>query len=332
MTTRRAFVAGAGALAGWGFVHGGRARAGGLPDTLAADLARIELESGGRLGVAVLDTGSGVKIEHHGDERFPMCSTFKLVAAAAVLKRVDQGQERLDRRIAFAAGDIVVNSPVTKARVGGSGMTLAEICEAAMTMSDNTAGNLILAALGGPVGFTAYVRSLGDSVTRLDRIEPELNAALPGDPRDTTTPLAMLGNLQKLVLGDTLSGASKEQLTKWLLGNKTGDTRLRAQLPAGWRTGDKTGAGDRGTNNDVGVLWPPDGEPIVVAAYLTGTTAPVERRNATLAAVGRAVAAGGPKRGALKRDDFSSNRHPALASYLSMILSENRFTLFGIMR
>jgi beta-lactamase class A len=293
MTTRRVFMAGAGALAGWGLAIGGAARAAGLPETLAADFDHIEFESGGRLGVAVLDTGSGAMIERRGNERFPMCSTFKLIASAAVLKRVDQGQERLDRRITFSPSDIVVNSPVTKARVGGSGMTLAEICEAAMIMSDNTAGNLILATLGGPAGFTAYVRALGDSVTRLDRIEPELNEALPGDPRDTTTPLAMLGNVQKLVLGDALSPASKEQLTRWLLGNRTGDTRLRAQLPAGWRTGDKTGAGDHGTNNDVGVLWPPRGKPIVVAAYLTGTTAAVEKRNATLAAVGRAIAAGG---------------------------------------
>jgi beta-lactamase class A len=299
MTTRRDFVAGAGALAGWGFVHAGAARAAGLPDTLAADLARIELESGGRLGVAVLDTAWGVKIEHRGDERFPMCSTFKLVASAAVLKRVDEGKERLDRRITFAAGDIVVNSPVTKEHVEGNGMTLAEICEAAMTMSDNTAGNLILATLGGPAGFTAYARSLGDSVSRLDRIEPELNEAAPGDPRDTTTPLAMLGNVQKLVLGDALSAVSRDQLTKWLLGNKTGDTRLRARLPAGWRTGDKTGAGERGTNNDVGVIWPPQGKPIVVAAYLTGTSAPADKRNATLAAVGHAVAGGSSRRGGL---------------------------------
>jgi beta-lactamase class A len=297
MTTRRDFMAGAGALAGSVFVLGGAARAAGLPETLAADLARIEDDSGGRLGVAVLDTGSGATVEHRGNERFPMCSTFKLVASAAVLKRADQGQERLDRRITFAAGDIVVNSPVTKERVGGIGMTLAEICEAAMTMSDNTAGNLILTALSGPAGFTAYTRSLGDSVSRLDRIEPELNEALPDDPRDTTTPLAMLGNVQKLVLGDALSATSKEQLTKWMLGNKTGDTRLRAQLPAGWRTGDKTGAGDRGTNNDVGVLWPPEGKPIVVTAYLTGTTAAVEKRNATLAAVGRAIAGGSSRRG-----------------------------------
>ena len=295
MTTRRYFVTGSGALAGWSLLQGGPAA--GLPKTLATDLMRIEIDSGGRLGVAVLDTASGAMVEHRGNELFPMCSTFKFLAAAAVLKRVDEGKERLDRRIAFAAGDIVANSPVTRERVGGGGMTLAEICEAAMIVSDNTAGNLILATLGGPAGFTAYVRSLGDSITRLDRIEPELNEALPGDPRDTTTPLAMLDNVRKLLLGDTLSAASREQLTKWMLGNKTGDTRLQAQLPPGWRTGDKTGAGERGTNNDVGVLWPPEGRPIVVSVYLTGTSAPVDKRNATLAAVGRAVAAGGSRRG-----------------------------------
>ena len=299
MTTRRHFVTGAGALAGWSLLQRGSAGAAGLPDTLAADLARIEHESCGRLGVAVLDTGSGARVEHRGNELFPVCSTFKLLAAAAVLKRVDEGKERLDRRIVFQASDIVVNSLFTKERVGGDGMTLADICEAAMIVSDNTAGNLILATLGGPAGLSAYARTLGDGATRLDRIEPGLNEAAPGDPRDTTTPLAMLGNTQKLVLGDALSPASKEQLTKWMLGNKTGDTRLRAQLPPGWRTGDKTGAGERGTNNDVGVLWPPDGKPIVVAVYLTGTSAPVDKRNATLAAVGRAIAAVDRRRGGL---------------------------------
>src|ERR1051326_5728822 len=155
-----------------------------------------------------------------------MCSTFKLLAAAAVLKRVDQGQEKLDRRIVFAAKDLVTYSPITEKHVD-DGMTLAEICEAAVTVSDNTAGNLILTSLGGPKGITNFARSLGDSMTRLDRFETELNEALPNDPRDTTTPLAMLGNVQKLVLGDALSPSSKEQLTQWLLGNKTGDTRLR---------------------------------------------------------------------------------------------------------
>jgi len=295
MTTRRDVIAGAAALAGFGLLGAtGRAHA-GLPDTLSAELTRIELESGGRLGVAVLDTGSGARVDHRGDERFPMCSTFKLLASAAVLKRVDGGKEKLDRRIVFSAKDIVVNSPITEKHVGGDGMTLAEICEAAMTVSDNTGGNLILASLGGPKGVTEYARSLGDPMTRLDRIEPELNEALPSDPRDTTTPLSMLSNVQKLVLGDALSAGSKDQLTKWLLGNKTGDTRVRAGLPAGWRTGDKTGSGERGTTNDIGVLWPPNGAPIVVTIYLTGTSASAEKRNATLAAVGRAIASSGKR-------------------------------------
>ena len=272
MTTRRGFIAGASALAGYGFFGAGEhARA--LPANLADEFARIERESGGRLGVAVLDTGSGARAGHHAGDRFPMCSTFKLLAAAAVLKRIDEGKEKLDRRITFEAGDIVVNSPVTQKHVGGDGMTLAEICEAAMTVSDNTAGNLILTSLGGPQAITAFARSLGDPMTRLDRNEPTLNEAVPGDPRDTTTPEAMLKNVQTLVLGDALSAASKEQLTKWLVGNKTG-------------------AGERGTTNDVGVLWPPEGKPIIVAIYLTETTAPAEKRNATLAAVGRAVATG----------------------------------------
>jgi beta-lactamase class A len=294
MSTRRDVIAGAAALAGFGLLGASRAQA-GLPDTLKAELTRIELESGGRLGVAVLDTGSGDRVDHRGDERFPMCSTFKLLGAAAVLKRVDGGKEKLDRRIVFSAKDIVANSPITEKHVGGDGMTLAEICEAAMTVSDNTGGNLILASLGGPKGITDFARLLGDSMTRLDRFETELNEALPSDPRDTTTPPAMLGNVQKLVLGDALSAASREQLTKWLLANKTGDTRVRAGLPAGWRTGDKTGSGDRGTTNDIGVLWPPNGAPIVVTIYLTGTQASAEKRNATLAAVGRAIVSGGKR-------------------------------------
>lgn len=258
---------------------------------LSGALARIEAESGGRLGVAVLDTASGARAGHRSDERFPMCSTFKLLAAAAVLARVDAGRERLDRRIRFKPEDVVVYSPVTKERAGGDGMTLDAICEAAMGVSDNTAGNLMLDVLGGPAGLTAYARSLGDPVSRLDRIEPELNEALPDDPRDTTTPAAMLANLRALVLGEALQPSSRERLTGWLIGNKTGDTRLRAGLPRDWRVGDKTGAGERGTNNDVGVLWPPTRAPVIVTVYLTGTPAPADRRNATIAAVGGAVAA-----------------------------------------
>jgi beta-lactamase class A len=181
-------------------------------------------------------------------------------------------------------------SPVTKDRVGGDGMTLAELCAAAITYSDSTAANLLLATMGGPQGLTAYARSIGDPVTRLDRIELDLNEAVPGDPRDTTTPAAMLQNLRTLLFGNALSAASKDQLTAWLINNRTGDKRLRAGLPPGWRCGDKTGTGERGSTDDIGVIWPPQGAPVLVTVYLTETTAPTEARNATIADVGRAIA------------------------------------------
>ena len=283
MLTKREFVLGATAI-----VASGAARADA--ETLAAAFTRIEKESGGRLGVAVLDTQTGMQAGHRADERFPVCSTFKWLAAAAILRRVDAGVERLERRVHFGAKDLVTYSPVTEKHIA-DGMTLAELCDAAVTLSDNTAGNLLLAALGGPGGITTFARSLGDAVTRLDRIEPELNEATPGDPRDTTAPAAMTANLRALVIGDALSAASRAQLTAWLVANKTGDTRLRARLPAGWRIGDKTGVGANGTNNDVGVIWPPGRAPVVVSAYLTGTAAmPPAQRDAAIAAVGHAVA------------------------------------------
>jgi beta-lactamase class A len=294
MTTRRRFAQGAcAAVAACGLVPTPRqARAAsGWSEKLAAELAKIEADSGGRLGVAVLDTLTGARSAHRADERFPMCSTFKLLAAGAILARVDAGKERLNRRIRFEAGDIVVNSAITKDRAGGDGMSLGELCEAAMVVSDNTAGNLLLAALGGSTALTAYVRTLGDSVTRLDRTEPDLNEAIPGDPRDTTSPVAMLSNLHTLVLGNILSATAKNQLGRWLIGNRTGDARLRAGLPAGWRVGDKTGSGERGTTNDVGIMWPPGRAPIVVSIYLTETSKTADQRNAILAAVGRATAA-----------------------------------------
>jgi len=293
MITRRLFSAATGSVF-FGAGLAGRARlarsAGGLSDKLAGDLAKLESESGGRLGVAVVDTVSGVRVGHRLDERFPMCSTFKLLASAAVLARVDAGKERLDRRIRFESGDIVPYSPATKDRVGGTGMSLAELCEAVMILSDNTAANLMLTTFGGPAGLTAYARSLGDTVTRLDRFEPHLNEAVPDDVRDTTSPAAMAANIRTLILGTALSEASRKQLTTWLIGNKTGDTRLRAGLPKDWRIGEKTGAGT-GTSNDVGLAWPPGREPIIMSVYLTGTSASSERQHATIAGVGRAIAA-----------------------------------------
>lgn len=251
---------------------------------------QIETDSGGRLGVAVLDTQSGAAYAHRSAERFPMCSTFKWLAAAQVLARVDQGKEQLTRRIAVQAADLIVYSPATQPRAGGLPMTLAELCAAAVSLSDNTAANLLLQSVGGPPALTAYARTLGDAFTRLDRMEPELNEAAPGDPRDTTTPQAMLQTLQKVVLGEALSPASREQLTRWLLGSQTSDRKLRAQLPAGWRVADKTGGGGHGTSNDIGVLWPPGRAPVLVCAYLTGASADAVGRDRALAEVGRLVA------------------------------------------
>jgi len=257
---------------------------------IEARLASLEAKSGGRLGVAALDTATNRRIGHRADERFPMCSTFKFLAATFVLARVDRGTEQLDRRIAFAQKDLIRYSPITEKRAGPPGMTLAELCEAAVTVSDNTAANAILGSFGGPTALTAYVRSLGDSVTRLDRLEPDLNEAAPGDPRDTTSPSAMVENLQRIVLGNVLSQPSRERLTAWLVACKTGDERLRAGLPATWRVGDKTGSGT-GTTNDVAIVWPPDRAPILIATYLTGSKASDDDRNAVLSDVARTIAA-----------------------------------------
>ncbi|MDH2348511.1 MULTISPECIES: class A beta-lactamase [unclassified Bradyrhizobium] len=293
MLNRRLFTNAALATAGGWLLDGTKVfaqRSGAWSDELAGNLEKLEKERGGRLGVAIVDTQSTRQGGYRSEERFPMCSTFKLLAVAAVLTRVDKGNDQLDRRIKFESTEVVVDSPVTKNRAGGDGMTLAEICQAAMTFSDDTAGNLLLSTLGGPDGLTAYARSLGDTVTRLDRIEPDLNESIPGDLRDTTSPAAMLSNIRRLVAGSALTPVSKDRLTGWLVGNKTGDKRLRAGLPRNWRIGDKTGAGERGTTNDVAVLWPsPDQPPVFVSVYLTGSSVDGEHRNATLAMVGAAI-------------------------------------------
>ena len=260
-------------------------------DSISA-LRELERRNGGRLALALLDTASGRRVAHRGDERFPMCSTFKFLAAALMLARVDRGEDRLDRRIVFAESDLVPYSPATKEHAGPGGMTVDAICAAAVTLSDNTAGNLMLASFGGPAGLTAFVRGLGDPVTRLDRIETELNEGAPGDPRDTTSPLAMLGTMQKLVAGNVLSAGSRERLIGWLVANKTGDKRLRAGLPAAWRVGDKTGTGGNGSANDIAVAWPPGRAPVFIAAYYTGSTISDEARSAVIAEAGRIAAAG----------------------------------------
>jgi beta-lactamase class A len=263
----------------------------------AADnpLAAIERKYRGRLGVTILDTATGRTLSHRANERFAMCSTFKLLAAAAVLKRVDDGREQLDRQISVTKDKIIAYSPAVEKHLGGA-MTLATLCEAAVTLSDNGAANLILETLGGPKAVTALARGLGDTTTRLDRNEPALNDVPPGDVRDTTTPAAMARTVRALTLGDALSDASRRQLCDWLIACKTGDKRLRAGLPKDWRVGDKTGTGPRGIANDVAVIWPTGRAPLVVTGYYQGAKSRNDRsanghRDAVLAEVGRVAAA-----------------------------------------
>lgn len=289
MLTRRQFGSSALAVAGSLVLPNvSRAASGGTAPLIEA-IKQLESKSGGRLGVSVLDTTTGIPIHHKGDERFPMCSTFKVLAAAAILKDVGSKLEGLERRVRIEQADLVASSPVTSKHVSGDGMTLRELCDAAITMSDNTAGNALLKNIGGPAGLTSFARSLGDDITRLDRTETELNEATPDDPRDTTTPNAMAANYRRLLLGDVLPPEGRDQLGKWLIANKTGDTRLRAGLPQGWRVGDKTGAGEHGTCNDVAIVWPRERSPLIIAVYLTGATLDPNGRNDVIASVGREV-------------------------------------------
>jgi beta-lactamase class A len=298
MFTRRRFtgvmlgatIAGVASTAFGKVMTGSAAQRIALSEKLRTRLGEIEAGVGGRLGVAILDTGSGLQTGRCVNEAFPMCSTFKFLAAATVLARVDSGQEDLNRRIVFSKSDLQEYSPTTQHHVGGAGMSVSELCEAAITLSDNTAANLLLASFGGPAGLTAFTRSLGDKITRLDRNEPRLNESIPGDPRDTTTPHAMLADMRKLLLTDRLSASSRAQLLAWLIANKTADKRIRAKLPNDWRVGDKTGSGDHGSTNDIAILWPPGRDPILVTVYLTDTTAEASRRDGAIAEVGLLIA------------------------------------------
>ena len=256
----------------------------------ATRIAAIETQVGGRIGVAALDTTNSKQVDYRADERFPMCSTFKFLAAAAVLKRVDEKKEKLERFVPYGAKEILEYAPVTKEHLKDGGMTLSALCAAAIEQSDNTAGNLLLNAIGGPAGLTNFVRTLGDRVTRLDRIEPELNSAIPGDERDTTTPAAICSDMQKLLLDDALSEASRRQLEDWLQRNETGGPMIRAGVPKNWIIGDKTGRGSNGATNDIAIMRPPGRAPILLAIYSVGSTATPNDRAAAIAEVAKIVA------------------------------------------
>ncbi|MGI4757634.1 MAG: class A beta-lactamase [Janthinobacterium lividum] len=256
--------------------------------SLAASMATMEMTNGGRIGVAVLDTSTGERAGYRADDRFPFCSTFKFLLASAVLQRVDQGSEQLNRQIPVPSKPLLGNSPLTEPHASGT-MDVRSLCQAALTRSDNTAANLLLETLGGPEGLTSFARSIGDSVTRLDRWETSLNESLPGDLRDTTSPTAMANNLNRILLGSVLQAGSRDLLTGWMELNATGLERLRKDLPLGWRAADKTGSNGDHTSNDIAVLWPVSRSPIILTAYITLCPGPESKRAEMLATIGRLV-------------------------------------------
>jgi beta-lactamase class A len=261
----------------------------GSTSDFSSRIRLIEERTGARIGVAALDTASGKRLDYRSEERFPMCSTFKFLAAAAVLKRVDEGQEKLARFVSYTTEDILEYAPVTKAHLKDGGMTLGALCAAAIEQSDNTAGNLLLDTIGGPGGLTNFVRTIGDKMTRLDRKEPDLNSAIPGDERDTTTPAAMCAEMQRLLLGNVLSESLRHQLEDWLRHNETGTLMIRAGVPKTWTVGDKTGRCANGATNDVAIIRPPGRAPILVAVYSIGSSAPSDDRAGVIAEVARVV-------------------------------------------
>ena len=234
-----------------------------------ADAKFAELEAGtkSRIGVAAIDLSTNRRVDYRADERFIMCSTFKVLAVAAVLKRVDEGKEKLDRFVPYGEAQLLSYAPVTKAHVKEGGMTLEALCAAATSQSDNTAANLLLETFGGPAKWTELARSLGDNVSRLDHNEPELNIARPGKDDDTTTPAAMCADLQRLLTSDFLTVASRTKLENWMQQNETGLQLIRANIPSDWKAGDKTGRSGDGETNDIAILRPPSGGPIFIAVY-----------------------------------------------------------------
>jgi beta-lactamase class A len=250
-------------------------------------IAELERRAGGRLGVFAIDCGSDRRLAWRADERFLMCSTFKTLAVAAVLSHVDAGRERLDRRIAYGAADLLEYAPVTRAHIGEAALSVQALCQAAIEVSDNTAANLLVASVGGPAAVTRFARSIGDTVTRMERFEPEANR--PDGVKDTTTPRAMATSMQAILLGEVLTRASRERLEGWMVDATPGLKRIRAGLPVGWTAGDKAGTGD-GQTNDVAILRPPGRAPLIVAAYHRTSNGDLAAREGVLCDVGRLAA------------------------------------------
>ncbi|WP_128928501.1 class A beta-lactamase [Bradyrhizobium guangxiense] len=254
------------------------------------ELEAYERESGGRVGVHAENLATGKKLGWRADERFVMCSTFKASLAACVLARVDRGEEQLAAVIPYGKADLLEYAPVAKQNLAAGTMSVAEMCKAIVELSDNTCANLLLARVGGPAALTAFWRSLGDSTSRLDHNEPELNRSPPGNPQDTTTPAAMAGNLRRLVVGEALSPGSRALLTDWMVNCKTGANRLRGGLPAGWTIGDKTGFNGKDAAGDIVVAWPKPDTPILITTYVQGGAPTAAQIEAVFARIGRMVA------------------------------------------
>ena len=261
----------------------------GLAQAHAA-IRQLEIRHGGRLGVLAVDTRSGRRISFRADERFAMCSTHKFLTAAAILASVDRGEITLEQRVPYGQADLLEYAPITRANVGVGFMTVEALCAAVIEWSDNTAENLLLKLIGGPAGWTRYARSIGDNVSRLDRFEPELNTATPGDPRDTTTPNAMISDLHVVSSGKALTDNSRERLENWMLDSKITANLLQAGLPQGWRVADKSGSGQNGTRNDIGILFPPKGAAILATVYYTQSAESLALRERLIAATGRIIA------------------------------------------
>nr|WP_319388308.1 class A beta-lactamase [uncultured Cohaesibacter sp.] len=259
-----------------------------IAQDLKQTITSWETRLGARIGVTLRTTPSENIFAYKADQRFPMASTFKSLLCGAVLAGVDAGSISLSDRVTYRADQLQSYSPITKDHVE-SGMDVAGLCEAAITLSDNTAANLMLEKLDGPAGLTAFLRTIGDETTRLDRWEPDLNEGIDGDPRDTTTPDAIALSLSRLLFGETLQPASADQLKQWMIDDKVAGALIRPHLPDGWIIGDKTGSGGNGTRGIVAFLKKPDGKTYVTAIYVTATDADIALRNEAISDIGRAV-------------------------------------------
>jgi beta-lactamase class A len=266
-------------------------RSGSSQREFSTAVTAIQSRVGGRIGAYMLDTQSQLELAFNARERFAMCSTFKVMLAAAVLKRVEAGTLSLHDQLPVRAEDMVPYAPITSKHVAAGSMSVRDLCAAAVMVSDNAAANILLEPLGGPAALTQFLREIGDAVTRLDRTEVELNTNLPGDPRDTTTPQAMVLSLEKVLVGEVLATQSRQQLVAWMQQSTTGLRRLRAGVPADWKAGDKTGNGRNAAANNLMIAWPPGRSAVIAAVYMSESKQPVAALDEAHAQIGGLFAA-----------------------------------------